>query len=148
MIYFVFPRDEMMQQMNSPEFAEQVPAVIQFMFSHMEKFFLLFLVISFTAFIAAIGLLKRKNWARIIFIILMSLGILWNVGSLILQFTVFKSMQDLVGASAPPEFQTMETIMSVVSIIMVFAFCTFFGWIIMKLTSKPMVKEFSNNSVC
>lgn len=143
MLFFLFPRDEMRQQMNSPEFTEQTPAFFQFMFSYFDMFFLLAFVVSLTAFVSAIGLLKRYNWARIVFIALMALGIIWNLGGVVLQFTVFPSMQEMGGQAPPPEFQMMQNVIMAVSLVMALAFSLLFGWIIKKLMSVPITEEFA-----
>jgi len=80
MITAMFPMEEMQKSLNAPE-AQEMPAVARFMFSHFTLFFRAFLVVTLVTFISAIGLLKRKNWARIIFIALMALGIAWNIGA-------------------------------------------------------------------
>lgn len=143
MLFFFFPRQEMRQQMSNPEVAEQIPAFFQFMFTYFDMFFFLAFLISLAAFVSAIGLLKRHNWARIVFIILLSLGILWNLGGMALQFTLFPSMQEMAGQAPPPEFQTMQNIIMTASLIMALTFSILFGWIIKKLASEPIVEEFA-----
>lgn len=143
MLYFFFPSAAIKQQMSNPDVAEKTPAFFQFMFSHFDLFFLFAFVMSLISFVSAIGLLKRKNWARIVFIILMAVGIIWNIGGLVLQFTIFPSMQEVAGQAPPPEFQTMQNIMLVASLIMVVAFSALSGWIIKKLATEPIVNEFA-----
>jgi len=143
MIQTMFPKEQMAQAMEQAENADHMPAFANFMFGHFDLFFLLFLVVSATSLIAAIALLKRKNWARITFIVLMALGILWNVAGLVLQFTMFGQMPEMAGQGTPPEFEKMMLIMKIASAIMVVAFSTLFGWIIKKLTSAPIKAEFA-----
>lgn len=143
MIRTMFPKEQMAQAMQQAEKTEQMPAFANFMFSHFDLFLLFFLVVSATSLIAAIALLKRKNWARIIFIVLMILGILWNVGGLVLQFTMFSSMPEMASKGAPPEFEKMMLIMKIASVVMVIAVSTLFAWIIKKLTSAPIRDEFA-----
>ena len=143
MLYMVFPREAMSQHASNSQFPEEIPAIFKFMMLNVEWFFLLVLVLSIVTFISAIALLKRKNWARIVFIILMFLGIAWNVGGLVFQFLFMKNMTDIAGTPPPPEFQTMETVMIVASTIMVIAFVALFGWVIKKLLSDPIKAEFA-----
>ena len=144
MIHTIFPKEKMSQAMQQAEQIENIPAFFQFMFNHFDLFFLFFLFVSAISFISAIALLKRKNWARIIFIALMSVGIIWNVIGLIIQFTFYSSMPEFTGGHAPPpEFQNMMQIMKVASVIMVLAISTLFGFVIKKLCSKSILKEFS-----
>ena len=143
MFRIMFHKEEMTQAMQQAENAKQMPAFACFMFNHIDLFFLLFLVVSATSLVSAIALLKRKNWARIVFIILMSLGIAWNLGGLVLQFTVFNSMTEMASKVAPPEFEKMMLIMKIAGVIMVVVFSALFGWIIKKLTSAPIKAEFN-----
>lgn len=142
MIRLLFHKEEMTQALQKAENAKQMPAFAVFMFNHIDQFFLIFLVVSATCLVSAIGLLKRKNWARIIFIVLMALGIVWNLGGLAIQFTVFSSMPEMAGKGVPPEFGYMMIIMKIASVIMVLAFSVLYGWIIKKLTSAPIKAEF------
>lgn len=142
MIWTVFPREQMSLAMQQAEKAPHFPPVMQFMFSHFDLFFLFFLLVSATALVAAIGLLKRKNWARLAFIALMGLGIAWNVAGLAVQFTMLEQMPELAGQGVPQEFTTMLRIMQVFSVVMVLAFCTLFVWLIRKLRSAPIRAEF------
>lgn len=142
MIRMMFRKEEMIQAMHQAENAKQMPVFANFMFNHMDMFFLFFLIISATSVVSAIALLKRKNWARIVFIVLMSLGIVWNLGGLVMQFTVFSSMPEMAGKGVPPEFEKMMNIMKIASVIMVIVFSVLFGWIIRKLTSTSIKEEF------
>jgi hypothetical protein len=82
MIAVVFPRGVM------PQIVSQGDALVRefarLIFNHIQLIFLLLLLIFATTFAAAIGLLKRENWARVVFIGLMGLGIAWNVASIFL----------------------------------------------------------------
>lgn len=80
MIAFVFP----MAQMQAAATQQGAPWFAAWMIQHFQLFFLLFLVASASCLAAAIGLLRRKNWARLLFIALMLLGIAWNVAGLVL----------------------------------------------------------------
>ncbi len=142
MIQTMFPKEQMDQAIQQAEKTDQIPAFANYMFNHFDLFFLFFLVVSATSLIAAIALLKRKNWARITFIVLMALGICWNVGGLVLQFTMFGSMPEMASKGAPPEFERMMLIMKIASVIMVVAISSLFGWVIKKLTSAPIKAEF------
>lgn len=144
MINTVFPVHEMQKAAAAPGVPE-MPAFFRFMMGNVRLFFASFLVVSASMFGAAIGLLKRKNWARLLFIVILSLGILWNIGGMVLQFTI---MQDFPKpAGAPPEFaasfSTMRTVMMVFSALMAIGFSALFGWIIKRLASEEIMREFS-----
>ncbi len=144
MIHTIFPKDEISQSMQQAENTNQMPGFVEFMFNHFDLFFLFFFFLSAISLISAIALLKRKNWARIVFVLLMSAGIAWNILGLGLQFTMFSSIPEIAGANAPPpEFQNMMVIMKVASVIMVVAISALFGFVIMKLCSEKIKQEFA-----
>ena len=99
---------------------------------------------SVISFVSAIALLKRKNWARIIFIVLLSAGIIFNVVGLILQFTMLSSINEFTGGhTLPPEFQNMVNVMKIALAIMVIAISALFGFLIKKLCSPSIKAEFA-----
>jgi hypothetical protein len=145
MITFFFPVNEMQTTMHSAKGSENLPAFAQFMLSHVRFFFATFLVLSATMFVSSIALLKRKNWARIMFICFLALGIIWNIGGLFLQSAFLSSMPP-TPATAPPEFranfESMATMMLVASSIFAVGFSVLFGWLIKRLTSASVRAEF------
>jgi len=144
MIHMMFPKEQMSQLTQQAEHTEQIPFFAELMFNHFDFFFLFFLLVSAASFIAAIALLKRKNWARITFIVLMAIGIAWNLFGLVLQFTMFSAIPEFpAGQAPPPEFQNMMQVMKVATVIMVIAFSSLFAFIIMKLSSKKIKAEFA-----
>jgi hypothetical protein len=135
-----------MPTLTGPD-AEQTPAFFRFMLGHMELFFLAFLVVSSGTLIAAVGLLRRKNWARLAFVGILALGIAWNIAGLVLQQTMFSSMP-AVPSSAPPdfraEFDRMATVMQAFSIVMALGISALFVWLIKRLLSKATRAEFTH----
>jgi hypothetical protein len=144
MLHTIMPKKEMSQVIQQSSQDENIPAFAEFMFNHFDLFFLLFLVVSATSLISAIALLKRKNWARIIFIVLMSAGIAWNVFGLVFNFTMFNSMPEMAGGQAtPPEFQQMMQIMKFATVVMAVGISALFGFVIKKLCSRAIKEEFA-----
>jgi hypothetical protein len=119
-----------------------MPELMRFIFSYFDYFFLTALVLFIIVFVSAIGLLKRKNWARILFMGLMSFGILWNFGGIFIQFLMFNSFSDFPG-QPPADFQIMQKIIMSASCVMALAMSGLFFWIIWKLKSEPIRKEFA-----
>lgn len=143
MIYAMFPVEEM--HAAAAEAKEQTPAVALFMLDHMRVIFLSFFVICALTLVSAVGLLKRQNWARLIFVAVMGAGILWNIGSLAFQLYFFSSMPGF--ASEAPGgfesgFETMMVVMMVFSVLMPVGFSFLFGWIVKKLLSPAIKAEF------
>ena len=143
MIHFMFPAEEMNNAINHPEVADQVPLIAEFMFNNFNLIlFIIFLLSAFTL-ISAIALLKRKNWARLFFIVILSLGILWNAGGVVMQQAMFSSIPEMSGeVVTPPEFQTAMTVMRIGTIIFALAICAALGWIIKKFSSTNIKAEF------
>lgn len=148
MIALMFPVDEMRAAMKSDK-APPMPAGFRFMFDYFHYFFLAFLVVSVATLVSAIGLLMRKNWARLVFIGMMGLAILWNLASLALPFLMSSLIHDM-GGSAPDEFMAnfrlMWNIMIGVSVVMGLAFAALFAWIIKRLTSEDIRREFMDGN--
>lgn len=120
------------------------PAVSVFLFEHMQLFFLAFLLVSVLLLVSSIGLLKRWNWARLCFVGLMILGIVWNLAGTAMQFSVFSSMGAQFAAAAPdaPDMQPFFIAIFVVSAVFAIAFSVLFGWIAKRLLSAPIAAEF------
>lgn len=144
MINTMFPLEQMRSQGWSAN--QQMPAFFQFMLGHIQLFFLLFLLLSSSTLAAAIGLLRRKNWARLVFVAILALGIVWNVAGLVLQQVMFSSM------STPPsnapagfraEFDHMTSIMFAFTVVMAVGFSVLFAWLIKRLVSAPIRGEFT-----
>jgi hypothetical protein len=73
----------------------------------------------------------------------MWLGIAWIVFGVFLQFTMFpQMMRDIPVGIEAERFNTMFTVMRVFTIVFSAAFCGLFGWIIKKLSSKSIKREF------
>jgi len=123
--------------------AEDMPAFFRFMSSHVRLFFFSFLVISSTLLISSIGLLKRKNWGRVIFMVIMWFGIAWIIFGVIMQFTMFpQMMHDFPDGNEAERFHMMFTVMQILMLVFSAAFCGLFGWIIKRLSSESIKHEF------
>jgi hypothetical protein len=141
MVNVMFPIQQMTDSIeNAP--AQDMPRVFRFLFPHFRFFSFTLLVISAITFVSAIGLLRRKNWARIIFVVILALGIVWSLFCVVIQFTMF-----LVDPGFPPgpqsaQFHLMVNIIQVFTLLMAIGIGVLFGWIIRKLNSAPIKAEF------
>lgn len=127
------------------QLAEQATIALtsdQLMISKSYFSFLFFFIFSATLVVAAVALLKKMNWARILFIILMFLGIAWIVIELILQFTYFGSMQDISGENALHNFGVTKQTFPIAYLILAVGISALFGFIIKKLFSQKIRDEF------
>ena len=146
MFLFVFPAD----QFPSPESAkglEEMPAFFRFMFQHIKWFFVFFWTLSVVTLVCAIGLLRRKNWARLAFVAIMAIGIAWNLSGIWLQEQMMSSfpkphVQDPRAAEYQAGFETMMTIMKFAMAAFAIAISALFAWIMKRLVSRSVKAEF------
>jgi hypothetical protein len=124
---------------------EQLPAFVQFLFSHPELFFATFWSLALLTLVASIGLLRRKNWARLYFIAVLALGCVWNLGGIWVQRQMLSTMPTSM-RGAPAEFarnfELMGTIISIGTTIMAIAITILFVWLIKRLLSPAIRAEF------
>ncbi len=140
-----FPVERITEAMRDEQAQQHMPAAFRFLFEHFVLFVRAFLVITLALLAASIGLIRRRNWARLLFIALLVLGILWNLGGLAMQFLLVPSFPPLP-QEAPAEmdamFGRMLLIVRVLSALFAVAFTILCGWIIRKLTSERVRAEF------
>jgi hypothetical protein len=144
MMFTVFRGPEISQAMQAPA-PPGMPSAAAFMMSHVYLFFLAFLLTSAFTLTSSIGLLKRWNWARLCFVGIMVLGILWNLGGLALQFSMFSSMQHQFSAASThggPDMRPFLIAIAVVSVLFAVGFSVLFGWITKRLLSPVVAAEF------
>jgi hypothetical protein len=141
---FVFPRGFWLNS-QSPHGGENIPPVLQFLSSHVQYFFLAFWLLAVLSLVSSIGLVRRKNWARLIVIGILGLGVVWNLGGIWLQWQLVSTFNQLP-AQAPPEFtQQMETMMVTLRVgttVVAFAIAVLFAWLIKRLVSPSIRSEF------
>ena len=145
MVWFIFPIGEMRAAQAQAKGHSEMPWFAAWMFDHFQFFFLFFLAFSVAMLSAAIGLLMRKNWARILFVGFMGLGIVWNIGGLIaMSFFMFSFGQMMpVNQPGADQFSVMFKIMFVFNAIIALGIAWLFGWIIKRLTSEGIRGEFA-----
>ena len=144
MFFFLF-RDKLSIPNRGWPGQEQLPAFLQFIFSHPEVFFVTFWSLTVLTFIAAIGLLRRKNWARLYFIVVLIFGIVWEVGGLWVQhkmLAVVPATMRAAPADFAKEFEIAGTVISVGTTVFAIAVAALFGWLIKRLLSRAVRAEF------
>ena len=146
MITFMFPMEKMNEAFKNPKFANDAPKGFTFIFSNFRLIIFGFLLVSTITLVSSIGLLKRKNWARIIFICIMTLGILWNFVGIYFQNLMMPKFSEFPKGPGAPDFEKVFLIMRIFSVIMAIGFSVLFGWIIKKLVSEKIKEEFSRKS--
>jgi hypothetical protein len=145
MINFMFSAEEMKPAFQRAEGDPNLPWFAAAVFQHVRLIFMAFFVVCGATLTAAIGLLRRLNWARKLFIALMVLGIVWNIGSIFFTFVFFSAMP-AVTTTAPPEFadqfDTMSKVMIVFNVVLAVLISILLGWIAKRLVSPSIRSEF------
>ena len=147
------PRDMFDSAMQDSTFARVMPPAARFMFSHLQLLVLCTFILTGLMLAASIGLLHRRNWARLVFIGLLGLGIVYNLAGLVLQQSMLSSMTsqvpfaaasnaDSTFRSTAQQFDQMMAGFRVVMYVVTIGFAVLFGWIIAKLLSRPIREEF------
>jgi hypothetical protein len=140
MFHTIVPIDEVFP--NNAELAK-LPDFYRFFFAHIKAIVLASFLFSVFALVAAIALLKRKNWARITYIGIFILGIIGNIAGIVIQQMVFSSM---IAIDAPADVegfvQTTQTVMLIVNGIFALGMSTLFGWLAYKLMTPAVRAEF------
>lgn len=121
---------------------DNMPAGASFMIENIQLIMLVFLLVSLMMFVSSVGLLKRKNWARLIFIVLMSIGIVWMIVGIIFQLVFFSSMPEMQQSAEFQDFQAMQSLMMWFTALISIAMAGLFAWIIKRLFSEPIKQEF------
>lgn len=111
MVHTVFPVDQMRKALDAAKGQQQIPHAFAFMFGHIKWFVVVFLVLSVTTLVSSIGLLRRKNWGRVVFIALMAFGIVCSIGSLVLQYFMIGAMTEIQPAAAESVFRSIANVM-------------------------------------
>lgn len=124
--------------------ADQVPqgspALFAFIASNFQLLAFAFLAVSVFFLVNSIGLLKRKNWARLCIIVMMGLGIISALSSVVVQMlalTVLKSEVDVI-----EEKITFVYFTGAMNIVFTVVICIIFAWIIKRLLSSAIAAEF------
>ena len=145
MIALVFPVAEMQAAASQAKDQPGMPWFASWMFEHVQIFFLCFLLASASSLAASIGLLKRKNWARLLFVTLMALAVAWNIAGVALMFFFLSSFGDVAAAhqAAGEHFDLVFKVMFAFNMVIVVAFVCLFGWIIKRLVSEDIRREFA-----
>ncbi|MBN1960105.1 MAG: hypothetical protein JW841_04105 [Deltaproteobacteria bacterium] len=139
-IHFFIAKSYLLQMQYVSSVIE-LPTVFIWLMQHLELWTSSFLAICILMLISSIGILRRYNWARLMFISLLALGILLQL----LMLPIHWSMLGQIAAIDHPQADLFKQIILVIKIfiiLLVVGYCTLFGWIIKKLISPAIKAEF------
>lgn len=119
------------------------PPYMGWIMLHMRLVAAVFLAGSVVTLVASIGLLKRRNWARLVFIAILAVGIVWCLVGTAVQIATF-SPQALPPdiARTMPDFKFIFIGGLIFSAIWSIGMSCLFGWLIKRLVSPDIVAEF------
>ena len=138
----LFHNEEVTQRIQEQIDEGTMPTVVGYMYTHRNIFMAVSLVIAVVSLISSIGLLMRKNWARIMFIVLMSYRIASSIFGIGLQLFVTPTLPNNVPQSSAQFMTTIMIVARVFSFLLAAGFCVLYGWIISKLLSERIRREF------
>ena len=99
-----------------------------------------FWFIAVATLITSVGLLRRKNWARLGIIALLGLGVMWNVAGGVLMFMIPSPH------ALPPEAAVVKMAIMGGSLLFVCIVCALLIWIMVRLLSRSTRAEFLADS--
>lgn len=125
--------------------AAGMPAAFRWLFGHLGLLLGALFVVCLITFVAAVGLLRRRNWARLVFIGLLGLGIAWNLAGIGLQHYVVGMMEGNMSrtpADLQDEFKQMLRIVQALTAVFAIGFSVFLAWMIKRLVAQDVRAEF------
>lgn len=125
---------------------KDMPPLSAFLFTHSVLFALANLAAAAAMLFASIGLHFRKNWARVLFIALLVLGIVYMIATVVVQIA-FPEWSEVSIPKFAPElvartFHAFMVVVLVAQAVMSVGFGVLFGWIIKRLLSPEVRREF------
>jgi hypothetical protein len=142
---FAVPMDDLMAMLQRPEMQQQAPHALVYTLSHIQALLGAALAFSILTLIASHALLKRRNWARLFWIVTMSLVVVWCIAGIFFQPDVAQFMPPELNR-APPEVQAqmkaMIATVKIYGIILSLVQAGVFGWAVWRFCSADIRSEF------
>ena len=132
-----------MEQLEKQFRGHEMYPMIQLTFKYMWLFVALSWVVGIVMMVSSIGLLKRRQWARKIFIVLLGLLVCYQLAGMVWQGYFTKKFMAPIMEQVPGNMAGLMTTMMVLGIIMGLVFCGLYIWVIIKLMSKKIRAQFS-----
>ncbi len=119
----------------------RLPAFVLFTFEHL-RFALLGFLISFSiTLLAAIGVLRRKDWARRLFVAILAIGIVWSLAGAGATIEAVSSVSKHV-ATRHDELGAMIHVILAFNLLVSLVVATVFLWLIKRFVSDDIKREF------
>lgn len=144
MFSLILSSEDMRVAMREAANAQGMPPMFLFMFEHFRLISAAVLGLSALTLVASIGLLKRRNWARLVFLVMMVVGIVSHLAGLVMPFFMSDLLQ--MPADMPADFGAVFGMIwkaaMVFGVLVTLVTIGFFVWIMKRLMSEDIRKEF------
>ncbi len=147
LVQVTFPQKQVAYTMQNSEQANQIPSLVRFLISNLDFVLFGLLVLSFSLFCSSVGLLRRRNWARVLFIGFLFFGLLGVLIGVIVQFVIFASVYRISGDEISANVRNLIILTRGASVMVALVVSFFFGLIIKKLCSKEIRHEFVSERI-
>lgn len=142
MFHFVFPND---RGFGDPLAQPGVPPEMAAIWSAMPWLLAFFLAASVATLVASIGLIRRIEWCRKLFLSLLAIMVLWQLGSIgyafwFVRFT--RAQMAEVPAEFARAFEASQWMVLSVTVVIALAFLGVFAWLFRRLTRADVRAEF------
>lgn len=145
MVMFMLPAGVLPPAAGAYGALQDLPAALRLLLRNVWLVFVAFWLIAIMTLVAAIGVLLRKNWARLMFVGLLGIGIAWNVGAIWLQRAIISSMHQpptRAPAEIASDLETMAKVMGIGMTLFAVGISLVLAWIAIRLMSPAISAEF------
>jgi hypothetical protein len=145
------PLDQLDSALRDSTVATTMPATARAVFGHFQLLAGGVVVLSLLMLGAAVGLLRRRNWARLVFIGALAIATVCMIAGVFVQQAMISSVGTSFGAVAGPDATLAHTsqqvagvlkAMRIMTTVFALGFAALFAWIIVRLVSPEMRAEF------
>lgn len=144
LVQLVVDQEALRAGMRTEHSVENLPGTVRFLFSHIKVLAAGFLGLSVGLLAASIGLLRRRNWARWVFIVFMALAVVAHLAPLAGGGELLAWSAGLFTGSPGAE-ATLQGFLYAVWLVFAFlsvVLAAVFAWIGWKLMMPPISDEF------
>jgi len=141
----MFPMEEMRASMRELQKSQPMPPFFMLIFENVRLISFAAFVSSVVTLVASIGLLMRRNWARLVFIVVMTFGVIWNLAGLGMPFFMSDMFPEVPGHVPPgfhDNFKLVWNILIGFSVLMCLVFAGLFVWVVKRLLADDIKREF------
>jgi|GEM_PF-2595045 len=140
LMFLFMPMDRMFANLpQQPGQPRMDPALLGAFMHGMGIFF--FLVTSWVL-ISSIGLVRRKSWARISFLVMLGLGIAWNALYLLIGIFMVALGGHLPQQPGAPDMSVLSHFIGIFMLVWGGGFVALFGWLMYVLNTERIHREF------